>query len=104
MPDATSLDIRDIQTYYISREISIEHPSVGLASLAQSRETSIEPPLASLAQITISAHAREGYSSRFVCHSVTVCHFFILEKAPFSGLKLTSILGDDLSVLNVALF
>ena len=30
----------------------------------------------------------------------------ILEKAPFSGLKLTSvyILGDDLSALNVALF
>ena len=39
-----------------------------------------------------------------VCHSV--CHFSILEKAPFSGLKLTSvyILGDDLSALNVALF
>ena len=43
---------------YISREISIEHPSVGLASLAQlyiiiSREISIEHPsvgLASLAQ------------------------------------------------------
>ena len=33
-------------------------------------------------------------------------HFSILEKAPFSGLKLTSvyILGDDLSPLNVALF
>ena len=29
---------------YISREISIEHPSVGLASLAQSREISIEHP------------------------------------------------------------
>ena len=28
----------------ISREISIEHPSVGLASLAQSREISIEHP------------------------------------------------------------
>ena len=39
-----------------------------------------------------------------VCQSV--CHFSILEKAPFSGLKLTSvyILGDDLSPLNVALF
>ena len=40
---------------YISREISIEHPSVGLASLAQSREISIEHPsvgLASLAQLT----------------------------------------------------
>ena len=37
----------------ISRESSIEHPSVGLASLAQSREISIEHPgvgLASLAQ------------------------------------------------------
>ena len=30
---------------YISREISIEHPSVGLASLAQSREISIEHPV-----------------------------------------------------------
>ena len=39
-----------------------------------------------------------------VCQSVR--HFSILEKAPFSGLKLTSvyILGDDLSPLNVALF
>ena len=39
-----------------------------------------------------------------VCQSV--CHLSILEKAPFSGLKLTSvyILGDDLSPLNVALF
>ena len=39
---------------YISPEISIEHPSVGLASLAQSREISIEHPsvgLASLAQL-----------------------------------------------------
>ena len=36
-----------------------------------------------------------------VCQSV--CHFSILEKAPFSGLKLTSV-GDDLSTLNVALF
>ena len=37
-----------------------------------------------------------------VCQSV--CHFSILEKAPFSGLKLTSIyiLGDDLSPLRVA--
>ena len=34
-----------------------------------------------------------------VCQSV--CHFLILEKAPFSGLK---ILGDDLNPLNVALF
>ena len=54
--------------------------------------------------LTLSAHAREGYSSHFVCHSV--CLFSILEKAPFLGLKLTSvyILGDDLSPLNVALF
>ena len=39
---------------YISREISIEHPSVWLASLAQSPEISIEHPsvgLASLAQL-----------------------------------------------------
>ena len=43
--------------------------------------------------LTLSAHAREGYSSHFVCHSVclSVCHFFILEKTPFSGLKLTSV-------------
>ena len=34
--------------------------------------------------------------------TLSVCHFSILEKAPFSGLKLTS--GDDFSVLNVALF
>ena len=35
-----------------------------------------------------------------------MCHFSILEKAPFLGLKLTSvyILGDDSSPLNVALF
>ena len=36
--------------------------------------------------------------------SLSVCHFLILEKAPFSGLKLTYILGDNLSPLNVALF
>ena len=38
--------------------------------------------------------------------SLSVCHFSILEKAPISGLKLTSlyILGDDLCPLNVALF
>ena len=37
----------------------------------------------------------------FVCLSVSlfVCHFFILEKAPFSGLKLTSIYSRDLSAL-----
>ena len=54
--------------------------------------------------LTLSAHVREGYSSHFVC--LSVCHFSILEKAPISGLKLTSvyILGDDLSPLNVALF
>ena len=34
-----------------------------------------------------------------VCQSV--CHFSMLEKAPFLGLY---ILGDDLSPLNVALF
>ena len=38
--------------------------------------------------------------------SVTHSVFSILEKAPFSGLKITSvyILGDNLSALNVALF
>ena len=35
-------------------------------------------------------HAREGYSSHFVSVCLSVC-FFIVEKAPFSGLKLTSI-------------
>ena len=64
------------------------------------------PPLTP--SLTLSAHAREGYSSHFVCQSVSlsVCHFSILEKAPFLGLKLASvyILGDDLSPLNVALF
>ena len=42
---------------YISCEISIEHPSVGPASLAQSREISIEHhsvELASLAQLILS--------------------------------------------------
>ena len=39
-----------------------------------------------------------------VCQSVSLS-LLILEKAPFSGLKLTSVhLGDDLSPLNVALF
>ena len=42
-----------------------------------------------LVLLTLSAHAREGYSSHFV--ALSVCHFSILEKAPFSGLKLTSI-------------
>ena len=53
--------------------------------------------------LTLSAHAREGYSSHFVCQSVCVS---FLEKAPFLGLKITPvyILGDDLSPLNVALF
>ena len=39
--------------------------------------------------LTLSAHAREGYSSHFVC--LSVCHFLILEKEPFSGLKLTPV-------------
>ena len=34
--------------------------------------------------------------------SLSVCHFFILEKATFTGLKLTSL--HDYSPLNVALF
>ena len=45
--------------------------------------------------INPSAHAREGYNSHFVC--LSVCHFLILEKAPFS--VETYILGDDLSPL-----
>ena len=45
--------------------------------------------------LTLSTHAREGYS-------MSVCHFFILEKAPFSGLKLTSV--HSRCPLNVALF
>ena len=59
---------------------------------------------ATIMLLTLSAHAREGYSSHFVCHSV--CHFSILEKAPFSGLKLTSvyILGDDLSAFKYSTF
>ena len=68
----------------------------------------VENLLVVLLLLTLSAHAREGYSSHFVSLSVSlsVCHFSILEKAPISGLKLTSvyILGDDLSPLNVALF
>ena len=49
--------------------------------------------LGSTVLLTLSSHAREGYSSHFVCQSVSlsVCHFFILEKATFSGLKLTSV-------------
>ena len=74
----------------------IEYACVGVRSLAEAL------------YLTLSTHAREGYSSHFVCHSVSqsVCLFSILEKAPFLGLKLTSvyILGDDLSPLNVALF
>ena len=37
---------------------------------------------------------------------LSVCLSVCVEKAPFSGLKLTSVyvLGDDLSPLNVALF
>ena len=37
--------------------------------------------------------------------ALSVCHFSILEEAPFSVLNLHRyVLGDDLSVLNVALF
>ena len=59
--------------------------------------------------LTLSAHAREGYSSHFVslllCQSVCMSLFHSGEGA-VSWLKLTSvyILGDDLSPLNVALF
>ena len=46
-------------------------------------------------------HERVTVVTLSVTHSVS-----ILEKAPFAGLKLTSvyILGDDLSALNVTLF
>ena len=36
-------------------------------------------------RLTVSAHVREGYSNHFVSH------FFISEKAPFSGSKLTAV-------------
>ena len=53
----------------------------------------------------VSAHAQEGYSSHIVCLSVSVCVclclclsvsvyvclYVTLEKAPFSGLNLTSV-------------
>ena len=53
--------------------------------------------------LTLSAHAHRGLQYS-VC--LSVCHISIPEKAPISGLKLTSvyILGDDLSPLYVALF
>ena len=59
--------------------------------------SNLYPRLREKLLLTLSVHAREGYSSHFVCQSVSqsvilsVCHFFILEKAPFSGLKLTSV-------------
>ena len=57
-------------------------------------------------------HERVTVVTLSVCQSVcvsvslSVCHFSILEKAPFSWLKLPSVymLGDDLNPLNVALF
>ena len=39
----------------------------------------------------MNAHAREGYTSHLACLSLCVCHFSILEKAPFSGMKFTSV-------------
>ena len=56
------------------------------------------PPLTPLLP---SARMRE----KVTVVTLSVCHFSILEKAPISGLKLTSvyILGDDLSPLYVAL-
>ena len=49
-------------------------------------------------------HERVTVVTLSVTHSLTL--FSILEKVPFSGLKLTSVyvLGDDSSALNVALF
>ena len=58
-----------------------------------------------LSLLTLSAHAREGYSSHFVCHSVTLCvTFWFWRRRRFQGWNLHQyILGDDLSPLNVAL-
>ena len=52
--------------------------------------------LLSLLLLTVSAHAREGYSSQFVCL------FLISKTKAFSRLKCE--LGDNLCPLNVALF
>ena len=59
-----------------------------------------------LAQQKPSARMRERVTVVTLSVCKSVCHFSILEKVPFSGLKLTSvyILGDDLSPLNVAVF
>ena len=52
---------------------------------------------------TLSAHARESYSSLSVC--LSVCLLFYCGRRRFQGWNLQQyILGDDLSVLNVALF
>ena len=50
--------------------------------------------------LTLSTHAREDYSSHVVCPLIyywsvslsVFCHFFILDKATFAALKLTSLL------------
>ena len=42
-----------------------------------------------ITEVTSSARMRERVTVVAVC--LSVCHFFILEKAPFSGLKLTSV-------------
>ena len=61
------------------------NPKVMSRCLSAPDATSLHPePL-----LTLSTHAREGYSSHFVCQSV--CHFFIVEGCGFSGLKLTSV-------------
>ena len=56
--------------------------------------------------LTLSAHAREGYSSHFFCLSVCVSLFHSGEGAVFMVETYISIyiLGEDLSPLNVALF
>ena len=56
---------------------------------SKKKAVTVSPSLNNITLLTLSAHAREGYSSHFV--TLSVCHFSILEKAPFSGLKLTSI-------------
>ena len=76
----------DIPTYiYISPEISIEHPSVGLASLAQSPKISIDYPsvgLASLAQLCRSVSTSVVSKMRrqdYVAHAHTHSHFWVVK-------------------------
>ena len=58
------------------------------------------------APLTLSVHAREGYSSHFVCLSLCVSLFYFGEAAVFTDETYISTMyvGDDLSPLNVACF